>query len=151
MARAHSARSSKALKPNNRGTSRPGPLRAMTRARPTVTTAESTAAAMTIGGREATQNVERNSASRVAFPAIWKVIMTVPAAAAAIAARPSVLEPNPGIVTGQLSRGASEPEAGLQVEAGSFLTGRHCGGEGACAIQVREPDPAAEGGMPPVG
>jgi hypothetical protein len=59
----------------------------MIRASATVMRAESNAAATTMGGSDATPKVERKSASRVAFPAIWKAIITMPATAAAAAAR----------------------------------------------------------------
>src|SRR4051794_1411208 len=131
--RAHSARSSAALRAYSRGTRRAGWLRAMTPAIRIARIPESTAAAMTIAGSAATPKLERKRASRVAFPASWRVMMTVAARAAADAAR------------------ASESEAGLDIHGGSFVSRRQRDREGIGPLQIRKRESAAEGGVPGVG
>src|SRR4051812_13087389 len=94
---------------------------------------ESAAAAMTIAGSAATPKLERKRASRVAFPASWRVMMRVAASAAADAAR------------------ASESEAGLDIHGGSFVPRRQRDREGIGPLQIRKREPAADGGVPGVG
>src|SRR5215204_5753524 len=81
----------------------------MTRATSTARNAESTAAVMTMGGRDATPNVERKSASRVALPASCSVIMTAAATAAADAARASGPEPGQFTITATAVRQNPKP------------------------------------------
>jgi len=73
---------------------------------------------MTIAGSAATPKLERKSASRVAFPASWRVMMRVAASAAADAAR------------------ASESEAGLDIDGGSFVPRRQRDREGVGPLEV---------------
>src|SRR5918993_877586 len=103
----------------------------MRRASATDTAAETAAAAMTMSGRAATPKLERKSASRVALPAIWNAIMTVPAATAAATARRSSL---------------SESKSSLYVDPGPLVALRDREGQGICSFQVRQPHSAAGSG-----
>jgi hypothetical protein len=77
--------------------------------------------------------------------------MTVPAAAAAATARPSEVDRNLFIGTGQLSPDASESETGLEVDPGALVAlgdgERECVGP----LEVRQPQSTAARGVPGVG
>ena len=137
----HSTSRSTALDANAIGTRRPGPTRVNARVATNASSTETTAAPTTIRGSIDTSKLDRKSALRVAFAAIWKAIITVAITVAAVtAARVSwsgVMSVSPRVRYGRdLERTARVGNAFLSSRYTAWPERREPGHQAPCQVRL---------------